>query len=380
MPAARASSRLSLWLGLLLSAFVAIGCGNDSPTTSSPGTGGDASSEFGTVRFFDEDVDDTMVSVSWPTFDDFGDLADFSDIAFVGSIEGVVNDFAVDEGSEEDLSGVSVVFDGIVFSVERLVFASEDMNAIGDRITISHPVVMQGPQVGFSEEGLPLQEILIFQEPVERLRQGLDAIDEAERPTYLIFAKLGVYGDQEVVLLSGAAGIQQVVEDRIVANGISPFTASGWIEKYDSELTVDFVEAWLNEGESAEVSDEFVGVVDGPVVSVPGPLSNVVQEALIEGVLSREGDCLYVTDVESGSQFALLWLFGTRWDEEAQEVVGLNGDRARVGETLSAGGGYGTPEQYERLLVGDGLTERAVECVVGEFREMAYVQDRFSSE
>ncbi len=103
------------------------------------------------------------------------------------------------------------------------------------------------------------------------------------------------------------------------------------------------------------------------------------EDALIEGVLVRDGDCLFVGDGAPGTRFAVLWPFGTSWDEDAQEVVTAGGIRIRLGSMLSAGGGYGSPDTLQRLLDHDALRERADECAEGEFRELAYVQHSIST-
>lgn len=76
---------------------------------------------------------------------------------------------------------------------------------------------------------------------------------------------------------------------------------------------------------------------------VPGPPADEGEDAMIEGVLTRDGDCLFVGDGAPGTRFAVLWPYGTSWDEGAQEVVAADGTRIPLGATLSAGGGYGSP-------------------------------------
>ncbi|MDW3216735.1 MAG: hypothetical protein R8G01_22285 [Ilumatobacteraceae bacterium] len=92
----------------------------------------------------------------------------------------------------------------------------------------------------------------------------------------------------------------------------------------------------------------------------------------------RDGDCLFVGGGAPGLRTAVLWPFGTTWDAEAQEVVGPDGTRIPPGSTLSAGGGFGSPEMLEHLLVDDALAARVDACAEGEFRELAYVQHSIS--
>jgi hypothetical protein len=127
------------------------------------------------------------------------------------------------------------------------------------------------------------------------------------------------------------------------------------------------------------LAPSLAGGVDGPVMFVPGPPTEGGEDALIEGVLVRDGDCLFVGDGAPGTRFAALWPFGTAWDEVAQEVVTASGTRIPVGSTFSAGGGYGSPEMLHHLLDGDVLKARANACAEGEFRELAHVQHSISA-
>lgn len=125
---------------------------------------------------------------------------------------------------------------------------------------------------------------------------------------------------------------------------------------------------------TTSVAPDYSGGVDGPVMFVPGPRPDVGQEALIEGTLIRDGDCLYVGVPESGSRYAILWPFGTSWDADSNEVITADLTRIPVGSTISTGGGYGSPEQLESLLTDDALFDRADACADGEFRELAHIQ------
>jgi hypothetical protein len=133
--------------------------------------------------------------------------------------------------------------------------------------------------------------------------------------------------------------------------------------------------------EPAATSEEsdFGGGVDGPVMFAPGPPAEGGDDALIEGVLVLDGDCLFVGDGAPGTRFAVLWPFGTTGDTEAQEVVNPDGTRVAVGSMLSAGGGYGSPETLGHLLDDDVLADRADACAEGEFRELAFVQHSIST-
>lgn len=151
------------------------------------------------------------------------------------------------------------------------------------------------------------------------------------------------------------------------------------------KIAIDYNESAVDDDLCIEVSafealDEFIGVVDGPVLSVTGPRGDS-EAAMIQGLLALEDGCLYVRNEEWGPS-ALLWPFGTTWDAETQEVVGLDGSRATVGERLVTGGGYGTAEHYQeqRRLIGEGLAEAAVACTAGEINTIALVSNAFFTE
>lgn len=127
------------------------------------------------------------------------------------------------------------------------------------------------------------------------------------------------------------------------------------------------------------VVDDLSGGVDGPVMFVPGPPPKGGQDAAIEGTLTRDGDCLFVGDEAPGSRFAVLWPFGTSWDDQSEEVVLFDGTRIALGATLSAGGGYPYADGLQRLADEDDLIERADACAEGEYRELAHVQHSISS-
>lgn len=134
------------------------------------------------------------------------------------------------------------------------------------------------------------------------------------------------------------------------------------------------------ESTGSSLPPDFAGGVDGPVMFAPGPPSQGGDDALIEGALVRDGDCLFAGGGTPGARFAVLWPFGTTWDDDAQEVIAPDGTRIPVGSTFSAGGGYGSPETLQQLLDTDALAERADACAEGEFRELAHVQHSITVE
>lgn len=132
--------------------------------------------------------------------------------------------------------------------------------------------------------------------------------------------------------------------------------------------------------EESTVVDDFSGGVDGPVMFVAGPPTEGGDDAAIEGPLTRDGDCLFVGDDAPGSRYAVLWPFGTSWDDQSEEVVLFDGTRIALGATLSAGGGFPYADDLGRFADDDDLIERADACAEGEYRELAHVQHSISAD
>lgn len=127
-------------------------------------------------------------------------------------------------------------------------------------------------------------------------------------------------------------------------------------------------------GCGGEGNDDLRGGVDGPVMFAPGPSTEDGQDAGIEGVLVRDGECLFVDAGEAGGRFVVLWPFGTGWDEAAQAVRLSSGETIPVGSVVSAGGGYPSVAGVQQMSTTVELSERILECVGGMTGELAHVQ------
>lgn len=120
------------------------------------------------------------------------------------------------------------------------------------------------------------------------------------------------------------------------------------------------------------------GGVDGPVMYAPRRDADVMQQALTEGRLARQGDCLFM---ESGGEAAyplrylLLWPNGTYWDRDTQEVVVPGGVRVPLGAQVSADGGYLAVDDLAGTRQHPDVVARARDCTAGSgSTEVAYVQ------
>ena len=78
-----------------------------------------------------------------------------------------------------------------------------------------------------------------------------------------------------------------------------------------------------------------------------GPSSAYELDALIQGVLELEGDCLYVRIDEVDERYPIVWPASTTWDAAQEVVITPMGDRLEIGDQISGGGGYFHAEGLE---------------------------------
>jgi|GEM_PF-1785298 len=116
------------------------------------------------------------------------------------------------------------------------------------------------------------------------------------------------------------------------------------------------------------------GGIDGPLVywreRPEGERES--EAALIEGVLTQEGDCLFVGEGDFRS--VVLWEYGTRWEAEQPAVVLPDGTTIPLGSTIEgSGGGYHAVDQLSFFTASDAVSVRAEQCA-GPNGEVAVVQ------
>jgi len=114
------------------------------------------------------------------------------------------------------------------------------------------------------------------------------------------------------------------------------------------------------------VVNDFSGGVDGPVMFVAGPPTEGGEDAAIEGPLMRDGDCLFAGDDAPGSRFAVLWPFGTSWDDQSEEVVLSD---STIDSLSVCGTGIGVTYLLSATSGGGGI----LDIVVGRARAAAHL-------
>lgn len=81
------------------------------------------------------------------------------------------------------------------------------------------------------------------------------------------------------------------------------------------------------------------GEVDGPVSTSDRPgIARSGNDAIVAGTLVQKGDCALLES--EGSVHAVLWPYGTSWDESTRSVRLSSGTLVGSGDRVSGGGGY----------------------------------------
>jgi hypothetical protein len=116
------------------------------------------------------------------------------------------------------------------------------------------------------------------------------------------------------------------------------------------------------------------GGVAGPVMfASPIEPDAPRMAALIVGILTMQGECLFVED--GHQMYPVLWEHGTRWDREAGAVIAPDGTTIRLLDAFEAGGGYLSRDQLAGFAPAAAVDARAAECVaLGGVDEIAVVQ------
>ncbi len=107
-----------------------------------------------------------------------------------------------------------------------------------------------------------------------------------------------------------------------------------------------------------------VGGVDGPVIFSGSNPDNSGEDALISGIVSLEGECLYLMGDDNdpnSPRDLVVWPAGTKWQADPAGVVLPNGDVALLGEVVEGGGGYHGPD-YVLDLAGEEAAALAERC------------------
>lgn len=112
--------------------------------------------------------------------------------------------------------------------------------------------------------------------------------------------------------------------------------------------------------------------VDGPVVHSGYSFAAGGEDALIEGVVSLDGDCLYLGHPDLPDiRYPAVWPHGTSWRDEPAGVVLPGGDVALLGARASGGGGYHSERSRIESVTNDEGTGLALRCTEDPYREVA---------
>lgn len=93
-------------------------------------------------------------------------------------------------------------------------------------------------------------------------------------------------------------------------------------------------------------------IPDGPVI-VPSKEITEMAASGVTGVLTLKDNCLYFGET------LVVWPAGTTWDGASDSVVFADGNRLKVGETTTGGGG---PVVDPVAYVGQATADRLADC------------------
>ena len=84
--------------------------------------------------------------------------------------------------------------------------------------------------------------------------------------------------------------------------------------------------------------------ITSPAVLLPpivvGEPSSTIPAAMVGGVVSIDGPCVYLVNSVSDARHVVVWPAGTRWESRRAEIVLPDGQRIVDGATIDGGGGY----------------------------------------
>ncbi|MEM9655227.1 MAG: hypothetical protein AAGA65_24260 [Actinomycetota bacterium] len=111
--------------------------------------------------------------------------------------------------------------------------------------------------------------------------------------------------------------------------------------------------------------------VDGPVIHSGFSFGGDGEDALIEGTVVLDGDCLYIKAPDAGVRYPVVWPHGSRWQDEPAGVILPGGAVALLGTPVSGGGGYHSDRSRIESVTGDAGTQLALRCAEDPYREVA---------
>lgn len=320
---------------MLMLVLVASGCGDDGATVSGGPGGSTASgpdSSKPTVEASDEVtceeierfatvVTDVGITYDYSASRSPAALAGTADVVFGATLNGVVSDVTTDG---QDYLAYEA-------DVTRVVMGEV---SVGDRVQVL---------VSYNSAQYDLERY------ADSVRPGID---------------VAVFAHRHAPVQGWVASI----EGFMVACDDGPLL--GWTGFQDGWSDLTTLDKVLDAARS--------GGLDGPVVFSALPPGKGADEALIEGTLVREGDCLYVAAVDdpasdpSVPRYLVLWPHGTWWESALETVFVSYRTPVAVGDTISAGGGY-TSDPTTFDLPPSALAH-LTDCLDDPSAEVAYIQ------
>jgi len=109
------------------------------------------------------------------------------------------------------------------------------------------------------------------------------------------------------------------------------------------------------------------GSVDGPVIE--GNVTGGGDDALVFGIVTIEGDCIYLHNPQIDSRYPVVWPHGTSWNPAESAIKLPDGTNVHDGYEVSGGGGYHT-QNLDTYTVPEGIA-LALNCVDNKYGEIA---------
>ena len=117
------------------------------------------------------------------------------------------------------------------------------------------------------------------------------------------------------------------------------------------------------------------GGVDGPVAYWAANDGLQWEEAIIEGAVQHEGDCLFIqSSEEPANRSTVLWQFGTTWRASDSVIVLPSGEIVRPGDTVRGPGGFKAADRLDFFTTDREAVDRLTSCALETTGSVAVIQ------